>query len=103
MLSSQAALCESIGLSTLLLTAAKGQPYTSGTMTVRHSIYPQLLDRYRAARQVWRENASLRAVAADRGITERQWADDYSNRIFGLLTWSDTGTGIAPTGGKGTS
>ena len=63
----------------------------------RHPIYEQLLQRYHAARALWQENASLRAVCADRGMSERQWADDYCNRTFGLLTWSDTGTGSAPT------
>lgn len=58
-----------------------------------HPVYPELVRRYREARQVWRSEPGVRHVADLRGLTERQYCEQYIKAWYPEgLTWSSAST-----------
>jgi hypothetical protein len=61
--------------------------------SVAMSPQDRLRQRYRTARQVWRDNTDVQSAAALIGMTEREYCDRYIE-LFGPLFWTGTSANV---------
>jgi len=55
------------------------------------SVHPELLRRYRWARDAWRKNPGVRAAAHTLGMDEREYCDRFVAE-YGPITWTSSST-----------
>lgn len=60
-----------------------------------HEVQGRLLQRYQAARRVWRDNSDVQSAAALIGMSEREYCDRYI-ALFGPFQWVGSSANVPP-------